>query len=80
MPAKSDTLQQSLHDKLSEAEYKALDNLSRYKFMNFGYHAAMFVTLNKIVPNSRPNPFRELVHLALKLKSSLVYKKGIKPQ
>lgn len=43
--------------KLKEAEYKAIDALSRYKFMMFGYWAAIWVHHAKDI-NPRPsNPF-----------------------
>jgi len=55
------------HEKLSqhkdEALRKALDNLARYKFNNFGYWAAIWVHLNQI-NGKEPNPFRPLVDLA----------------
>lgn len=54
-----------LHRKKLEAKYKALDSLSRYKFMNFGYWAAIWVHLNKMSDIKEPNPFYDFVHLAL---------------
>lgn len=49
-----------LHE-LDEAECKAWDALSRYKFQMFGYWAAIWVHLNRISGENRPNPWRELV-------------------
>jgi len=49
---------------LEGAERKALDNLSRYKFMMFGYWAAIWVHLNRISGLNKPNPFVELVKKA----------------
>ena len=49
---------------LDEAEKKAIDALSRYKFQMFGYWAAIWVHLNRIEGEKRPNPFREYVLLA----------------
>jgi hypothetical protein len=49
---------------LDEAERKAIDNLSRYKFQNFGYWAAWWVKLNRLSGLNRPNPFRPLVNQA----------------
>lgn len=46
---------------LEEAEYKALDSLSRYKFMMFGYWAAIWVHLNKCGPKKQKSPFSWLV-------------------
>lgn len=51
-----------------EARIKALDSLAKYKFMMFGYHAALWVTLNKMCAIKQPNPFLALVKLALKIK------------
>ena len=50
-----------------EAKTKAIDALSRYKFMMFGYHAAIWVRLNSIIGDRRPNPFRLLVQTAREL-------------
>jgi len=56
-----------LEIELDEAERKAIDALARYKFMMFGYWAAIWVHLNHIGKFKRPNPFQPLVKLALKL-------------
>ena len=49
---------------------KALRSLAGYKFLMFGYHAAQWVMLNKILPRKFKcgNPFKPLVELAGKLK------------
>lgn len=47
-----------------KAERDAIKNLARYKFSNFGYHAARWVTLNKIIGDKKPNPFKYLVDAA----------------
>ncbi len=49
---------------LDEAERKAFQALARYKFQMFGYHAAIWVHLNRISGAGRENPFRALVHAA----------------
>lgn len=49
---------------LDEAAFKALDALARYKFMMFGYWAAIWVHQNRILPGRRPSPFADLVGLA----------------
>ncbi len=49
---------------IAEAEEKAWDALSRYKFQMFGYWAAIWVHLNRISGLQRPNPFRTLVQTA----------------
>jgi len=46
---------------LDEAERKAWDSLSRYKFMMFGYWAAIWVHLNRVGECNRSNPWRGLV-------------------
>lgn len=46
------------------AERKALDSLSRYKFMQFGYWAAVWVHLNRLCDTRRPSPFRSIVAAA----------------
>jgi len=57
-----------LEKELKEAEVKAHDALSRYKFQMFGYWAAIWVHLNKIGGFKRPNPFAPYVLQARKLK------------
>ena len=47
-----------------EAYESAIDSLARYKFMMFGYWAAIWVHLNQIDDNKEPNPFRDLVQKA----------------
>lgn len=49
---------------LDEAERKAWDSLARYKFQMFGYWAAIWVHLNRISGEKRPNPWAELVKVA----------------
>jgi hypothetical protein len=44
-----------------EAVEKALDSLSRYKFLMFGYWAGVWVHLNQIDDRKEPNPFKHLV-------------------
>lgn len=50
-----------LEAELSLAEQKAWDALARYKFMMFGYWAAVWVHLNRIGKLKRPNPWKVLV-------------------
>jgi len=52
-----------LHE-LDEAERKAWDALSRYKFWMFGYWAAIWVHLHRISGEKRPSPFKALVKMA----------------
>ncbi len=49
---------------LHEAEFKAWDSLSRYKFQMFGYWAAIWVHLNRIGGFNLPNPWRDVVRSA----------------
>lgn len=49
---------------LDEAEHKAWDALSRYKFQMFGYWAAIWVHLNRIGGFNKPNPWRNIVKMA----------------
>ena len=55
-----------LKQALDEAEEKAHKNLARYKFMNFGYWAAIWAHLNRVGNFRRPNPFSVYVELARK--------------
>jgi len=56
--------QRKLLEELDEAERKAWDALSRYKFQMFGYWAAVWVHLNRISGAKRPNPWHALVKIA----------------
>ena len=50
-----------LEEELNQAERKAWDSLARYKFMMFGYWAAMWIHLNRVGCFKRSNPFAALV-------------------
>jgi len=52
---------QTLDEAIAEAEAKALDSLSRYKFAMFGYWAGIWVHLKRIEGKKRANPFRGIV-------------------
>lgn len=56
----------SLEANRTEAERKAWDALSRYKFYMFGYHAASWVKYNQLYPPAlrKGNPFGELIAAA----------------
>ena len=58
------TTDERLAQELDQAEAKAWDSLSRYKFQMFGYWAAIWVHLNRVGNLKRPNPFRDLVKAA----------------
>jgi len=50
--------------KKEEARVKAITNLGRYKFMNFGYWAAVWIHLNQLSGKKDPSPFKDFVDLA----------------
>lgn len=58
----------TLEQEIKEAETKAIDSLSRYKFAMFGYWAGIWVHLNRIEGKKRPNPFKNLVREAKAMK------------
>jgi len=47
-----------------EAYETAIDSLARYKFMMFGYWAAIWVHLNNLDSHKNSNPFKNLVEQA----------------
>lgn len=49
---------------LDEAEAKAWESLAKYKFMMFGYWAAIWVHQNRVGRFKRPNPWQSLVRQA----------------
>ncbi len=53
-----------IEEEISEAERRAWDSLSRYKFAMFGYWAGIWVHLNRIAGTGKPNPWRGLVKAA----------------
>jgi hypothetical protein len=53
-----------LQQERDAAERKAWDSLSRYKFLMFGYWAAIWVHLNHLIEDRAENPFRDLVKAA----------------
>ncbi|KKN04255.1 hypothetical protein LCGC14_1099130 [marine sediment metagenome] len=59
-------VERCLRLEMLEAERKAFDSLSRYKFLMFGYWAGVWVNLNNIGGYKRPNPFAALVAAAKK--------------
>lgn len=56
----------SILDALHEAEVKAWNSLSRYKFSMFGYWSGIWVHLNRISGERFPNPWKNLVDIARK--------------
>jgi hypothetical protein len=63
--------QAHLECELDQAERKAWDSLSRYKFAMFGYWAGVWVHLNRISGASKPNPWKVLVKQAREHKAVL---------
>lgn len=64
--AENDRVVTRLRAARARAAEDAIKNLARYKFSNFGYHAARWVTLNALIGDRQPNPFRAFVELARK--------------
>lgn len=54
-------IEERLKEEKQEAYEKAVDSLARYKFMMFGYWAAIWVHLNQIDNDKEANPFKPLV-------------------
>lgn len=60
----------TVEEKLTEAEAKAFDALSRYKFLMFGYWAGVWVHLASLDgQGKRPSPFKSLVRFARSIRS-----------
>ena len=68
----SNTQATNMAEALDEAEEKAIDALSRYKFQMFGYWSSIWVHLNRISGEKRPSPFADLVKSARILKSGQI--------
>lgn len=60
-----------LLDELDVAERKAWDSLARYKFQMFGYWASIWVHLNQISKQRRPNPWSKIVTAARRARTAL---------
>jgi len=56
--------QSAIKMKMAEAEQKAWESLSGYKFIMFGYHASRWVNYRELLQDKCPNPFSELVKTA----------------
>lgn len=54
----------ALREEMDIAERKAWEALSRYKFMMFGYWAALWVHFNRVGKFRQPNPFAAVVKYA----------------
>jgi len=53
-----------IFDAMTDAEQKAWEALSGYKFWMFGYHAGRWINYNKLLDKPLANPFRDAVNLA----------------
>jgi len=62
-------MNKTLSQHKQEALEQAIDALARYKFMMFGYWAAIWVHLNQIDANKEGNPFRALVVAAREIQA-----------
>ena len=60
-------MENKIKTKMEEAAGKAIDSLARYKFLMFGYWAAQWVNMNKLLDQPQPNPFRFFVQEAKKV-------------
>jgi hypothetical protein len=75
-PSYGSALGSVLLQAMDDAEKKAVDNLARYKFSNFGYWAATWVKYNQlakdmgVIDKKRPSPFKSLVESARELQVS----------
>jgi len=56
-------------DAREQARLKAIDSLARYKFEMFGYWASKWVSLNRIIGDQQPNPFKALVSASREMRS-----------
>ena len=66
-------LEAEIERKKEVAKTKAITNLGRYKFMNFGYWAAVWVHLNQLSGKKDPSPFRDFVEHARYLQNPKDY-------
>lgn len=62
-------LEKKIRVKMDQAQEKAMTNLARYKFHNFGYWSAEWVKLNSLLPKKEANPFRDLVLKAREMRA-----------
>jgi len=57
-------LSADLEHEMDIAEIKAWAALTDYKFMMFGYWAAIWVHINRMAGFRKPNPFKPLIDVA----------------
>jgi len=63
-------MEETLNIQMNAAKTKAIDSLSRYKFAMFGYWAGIWVHLNHISNQHKPNTFNKLVNLAKDMRAT----------
>ena len=51
-------------EQMADAERKAWEALSGYKFWMFGYHAGRWINYNNLLDDKNGNPFKDAVALA----------------
>jgi hypothetical protein len=64
MTKSKDSVRARFLAELDSAEKDAWRCLAQYKFWMFGYYAARWITINKILRTHRPNPWKEIVQIA----------------
>lgn len=69
----NDEIIETIKYDMRRAEINAWKALAGYKFWMFGYHAACWVNLNKLLSKKKANPFGDAVDLA---RTKLPVKKG----
>jgi hypothetical protein len=56
--------EEKIQKEKDKAKKNAFKSLAKYKFIMFGYWAAIWVHLNAISDKKEANPFKQLVQLA----------------
>jgi hypothetical protein len=74
------SLETEIERKKERARVKAITNLGRYKFMNFGYWAAVWIHLNQLSGKKTPSPFKDFVDLARRNMTYEKYRKDREQQ
>lgn len=74
-------IENKIQDEMQTAIEKAWEALSGYKFWMFGYHAARWVNLNRLLllPDRKSSPFRDAVKLAQSKIDNSVHNKPLEP-
>ncbi|MDP2730867.1 MAG: hypothetical protein Q8O55_10355 [Dehalococcoidales bacterium] len=56
-------MRERIIEQMADAEAKAWEALSGYKFWMFGYHAARWVNYKQLLGEAIPSPFHQLVEI-----------------